>query len=390
MFFIFIFIFILILFSISLSGAYFFIILKYKSAWRACPEWHVPNNYFPKTKVTVIVPARNEAKNIIACLQSISKIEYPKELLEIIIVDDHSTDGTYQLVIDFIKNKKCFKIIKLADFINNKNIGSYKKKAIETAISQSSGELIATTDADCIVPPAWLPLLVSFYEKYNLKFIAAPVNFHREKSVFERFQSLDFLGMMGVTAAGIRLKWMNMCNGANLAYPKSAFLAVDGFAGIDNLASGDDILLMQKIAARFPGKIGFLKNKNAVVRTEAKPSISSFISQRLRWATKSTSYREWKTTFLLAIVFLYCSAIVFSFFLIPFLGWKAAALFLFLFLIKTIADYIFLREMADYFGRKDLMKIYLPAQLLHLIYIVVVGFFGNVKKKYAWKGREVR
>ena len=119
--------------------------------------------------------------------------------------------------------------------------------AIGTAIAHASGDLIVTTDADCIVPTNWLQLFVSFYEINGLQFIAAPVNFHLEKSLFERFQSLDFLGMMGVTGASIQLGWMNMCNGANLAYSKRAFERVEGFAGIDHLASGDDILLMQKI-----------------------------------------------------------------------------------------------------------------------------------------------
>ena len=358
--------------------------------WQSLPEWDIPSNFFPKTKVTVVVPARNEEKKIIACLSSLSKINYPKYLLEIIVVDDHSTDKTFDLVNYFSAKENYIKIIKLSDFTQNKKANSFKKLAIGTAIAHASGDLIVTTDADCIVPTNWLQLFVSFYEINGLQFIAAPVNFHLEKSLFERFQSLDFLGMMGVTGDGIGLGWMNMCNGANLAYSKRAFERVEGFAGIDHLASGDDILLMQKIAAHFPQGIGFLKNKKATILTTAKPDINSFISQRLRWATKSANYQEWKTTLILSIVFFYCWAIIISFFLIPFFDIKYTVLFIVLIMMKSIPDYFFLGKMAAYFNRLDLMKNYWPAQVLHILYIAVVGAVSNFKKQYTWKGREVR
>lgn len=379
-----------IIFSLLSAGVYFFIISTYKKAWCSLIEWNIPNNYFPTTKVTIIIPARNEEKNIINCLTSILKINYPKKLFEIIIVDDHSTDSTFKLANNFSKINSNVKLIQLANFIKHKKINAFKKTAIKTAISQATGDLIVTTDADCIVPPDWLQLIVSFYETKNANFIAAPVNFHQEKSKFERFQSLDFLGMMGVTGAGIQLGWMNMCNGANLAYAKKAFEQINGFEGIDNMASGDDILLMQKMAVHFPNGVAFLKNKNATVFTTAKPGINSFISQRLRWATKSANYTEWKITLILIIVFIYCCTIILSFFAIIFLNIKWAFLFVILFSIKAVSDYFFLGKMAAYFNRSDLMKNYLPAQILHILYIAVIGILSNLKKQYKWKGRAVR
>lgn len=379
-----------IIFSLLFAGVYFFIISTYKKAWCSLSEWNIPQNYFPTTKVTIIIPARNEENNIINCLTSILKINYPEKLFEVIVVDDHSTDSTFKLVNDFSKINANVKIIQLTDFIQHEKINAFKKIAIKTAISQATGDLIVTTDADCIVPTKWLQLIVSFYEMKNAHFIAAPVNFHQEKSTFERFQSLDFLGIMGVTGAGIQLGWMNMCNGANLAYSKKAFEKINGFEGIDNMASGDDILLMQKMAVHFPKNIAFLKNINATVFTTAKPDINSFIAQRLRWATKSANYTEWKITLILIIVFIYCCTIVLSFSAIIFINIKWAFLFLILFSIKAISDYFFLGKMAAYFNRSDLMKSYWYAQILHILYIVVIGTLSNLKKQYKWKGRAVR
>ncbi len=375
--------------SLSLAGVYFFIVFTYQKGWHALENWEIPTGYTPQTKVTVIVPARNEEKKIIECLTSIVTTEYPSNLLEVIVVDDHSTDQTAQLVKDFSVKHPNVRLLPLADFTRNRKINSYKKLAIKTAISLSEGELIVTTDADCVVPVDWLQLMVSFYELKKVCFIAAPVNLYRESSAFEKFQSLDFLGLMGVTGAGIRLGWMNMCNGANLAYAKSAFEKINGFEGIDFMASGDDIFLMQKMAAYFPDKIGFLKNKKATVFTLAKPDVKSFFAQRLRWATKSGNYQEWKITTVLVVVFFYCCAIVFSLFA-AFSSIKWAILFVVLLTVKSLVDYIFLREMAVYFNRTDLLQKYWAAQVLHIIYIVTIGTVSNLKKQYDWKGRSVR
>ncbi|HHM21977.1 MAG TPA: glycosyltransferase, partial [Bacteroidetes bacterium] len=283
------------------------------------------------------------------------------------------------------------KPLRLARFIKkNAPINSFKKKAIETAIAQASGQLIVTTDADCEVSPEWLLLLVSFFEIKKIHFIAAPVSFYKEKNIFEKFQSLDLMGMMGATGAGLQLGWMHSCNGANLAYSKALFDEINGFENINHLASGDDILLMQKTAARFPEKIGFLKNKKATVFTRAKPTIGSFIAQRLRWATKSGQYPERKTTLLLAVVFFICQAVLLSLLAALFMGGRWGVLFLALFSIKSISDYFFLREMATWFGRPGLMSAFWPSQWLHLLYITLIGWMGNIVKKYKWKGRNVR
>ncbi len=363
--------------------------LRYFLNWKAIPIWEIPTHFSPQTKITILIPARNESANIQACIQSILNQKYPSQLFEILVIDDHSEDDTAALVQQFrISNVQ---VLPLKDFVTNrKELQSFKKKAIEIGIGKSTGDLIISTDADCIVPPNWLNYLVSFYEKGQYKFIAAPVNFHEEDSLFEKFQSLDFLGMMGVTGAGIHGRFMNMCNGANLAYEKKAFYDVDGFNGIDKIASGDDMLLLQKMAKYFPSQIGFLKNKNATVLTNAKPDLKSFAQQRIRWASKSGNYQELQILFILALVFFFCVSIVFNFFLLPFFWEKIGWVFLTQLFIKTVVDFFYLNHLATFFQRKDLMKIFFPAQVFHIIYIFVIGLLANVVKEYNWKGRRVK
>ena len=374
--------------AVALTVIYVFIIATYRKGWQSLPQFISPSNHTISTKITVIVPARDEEDNILECIHSILNQTIDKDLFEIIVIDDHSTDSTPDLIRG-LKNERV-KLLPLVDYITEGETQSFKKKAIEIAMQQATGDLIVTTDADCIVTENWLELVATFYETRDVKFIAAPVLFHREKNTLQRFQTLDFFGMMCVTGAGIHTGLMNMCNGANLAYEKKAFYDVNGFEGINHLASGDDMLLMQKIAEKYPKKIGFLKNQEAIVRTEAKETLQGFMSQRIRWATKSTSYQEWQVTAILAMVFFCCCSTVFTFFLIPFFGIPAFQLFLFQFIIKSIPDFIYLNMMAKWFKKPEAMRGFFISEIMHILYIVSVGTAGNFFKEYEWKGRKVK
>ncbi|NJL75821.1 MAG: hypothetical protein HC892_13175 [Saprospiraceae bacterium] len=233
-------------------------------------------------------------------------------------------------------------------------------------------------------------LLVSYYECQQMKFIAAPVNFYQEQNALERFQSLDFMGMMGIAGGGIQRRFMRMCNGANLAYTKSVFEEVHGFQGINHIASGDDMLLMHKVAARYPKQVGYLKNSSATVFTHAKPTLRDFLQQRIRWATKSSGYQEQIVIVILALVLFFCLNIILTILLIPFLGWKIVFILVGLLLAKAIMDYLFLNLMSHFFERKQLMKSFVPSFFMHIAYIVFVGTAANFVKNYEWKGRKVK
>lgn len=368
-------------FSILLILCYLFIILCYIYYWNQLEEWEIPSKNSYNTPITIIVAARNESDNIGACIDALLAQDYPKHLLEIWIVDDHSEDATAAIVETYEQE-----FIHLLALPEGK---TGKKQAIEAAIQQSTNPLIVTTDADCVMKNRWLSYLVSYYEHHTVKLIAAPVSFHREQSLFERFQSLDFMGMMAVSGAGIKGRFMNICNGANLAYERQAFEVVNGFEGIDHVASGDDMLLMQKIAQKYPNQIGYVKNSNCQTFTRAKETVRAFVQQRIRWTSKSSAYTGWQVLVMLATVWLLCISMVADLFLIPynrlFLFWL-----LFKFVVKGIADFFFLGNMALFFNRLELMRSFIPALFLHWWYIVYVGTVGNFVKRYEWKGRKVQ
>ncbi|MCB0629207.1 MAG: glycosyltransferase [Saprospiraceae bacterium] len=370
------------LIAFLLGLTYLLLIRFYLREWEKLPIWQLPASFMPTTSVSILIPARNEATRIRNCLEHIRRQNYPPDLLEILVIDDHSSDGTGALVRSL--NDPLIHIFSLPEGEEG------KKAALAYGIHRSAGKLIITTDADCLVPEQWLSYLVSYYEAHNPVFITAPVNFFAERSALERFQSLDILGTMILTGAGIQSGTLHMSNGANLAYPKTIFEAVGGFTGIDYLASGDDMLLMHKIVQTYPGRLAFLKQPQASVHTSAVSSWRAFFQQRLRWATKSGTYQDWRIIATLSLVFFLCWGILLSPLLVFFWGLSGLLPFLLLLTFKMVADYQLLGRAARFFNRRELMRYFWTSQLFHIIYIALIGLTANLVKQYTWKGRRVQ
>ena len=335
-------------------------------------------------KVSIIIPARNEADHIGNCLRSISDQQYPAHLLETIVINDFSTDQTASIVEQFTGKAR---LLNLYDFVTTHNLNAYKKKAIETGIAHATGELIVCTDADCTAGPEWIASLVKAYREKNYQIIAAPVKIKENGSAISVFQALDFISLQGITGAAVYKHLYPMCNGANLAYSRSAFLAVDGFKGIDHIASGDDMLLMGKIQSQFPGKAAYLKDPAAIVSTEAADSLNSFFRQRIRWASKASHYSNPRILLTMALVYALNFCLLLLFFLSFYhQGWHWLVFFL---VLKIFAEYFFVSKVASFFRQRQLMKYFIFCQPAHILYTVIAGAFG-VFGKYQWKDRKVR
>lgn len=380
---------ILIIISIVLFFAYAILMMAYKLGWQRQNAGFTPPPPEP-VSITVIIPARNEAENIGICLQSILSNNYPKDLLEIIVIDDFSTDDTAGIAAALLSNGQG-KVLQLKDFLSEtERLNSYKKKALEIAINQAKGTWIVTTDADCEVRSGWLAQMASLMQKANVKFIAAPVSFTppANKDLLYYFQSLDFMTMQGITAASVKLGLGNMCNGANLSFNKAAFDEVDGYKGIDHIASGDDMMLMYKIRTAFPNGIQYLKSKEAIVYTPAQPTWNSFLNQRIRWSSKADKYDDKILTWILALVY---------FFNLNFVVLIVAAClddgywrwFWGLLVAKIIVELLFLLPVAKFYGKTKELLLFPFLQPLHILYIILAGFLGKFGT-YHWKGRIVK
>lgn len=341
----------------------------------------------PETRFSIIIPARNEEENITACVDSILQNNYPKELYEIIIADDFSTDSTPAMVQQLQKGFSNIHLISLKNLIGE-NINSYKKRAIEIAISQSKFEWIITTDADCIVPRDWLSLFDSYIQTNQPVFIAAPVMFSNTNNFLSIFQCLDFMSLQGITAASVSAGFHSMCNGANLAYNKKVFYEVEGFKNADHIASGDDMLLMHKIKARYASAIGYLFNSDAIVTTEAMPDWKSFFNQRIRWASKATDYNDTRIFFVLLLVYL-TNLFLFALLVLCFFYPQLFSFWLTFILTKTLFEMPFMYKVAKFFSFQKLMLWFVLMQPFHITYTVISGWLGKFGT-YNWKGRKVK
>lgn len=364
---------------IPLFILYSLLIIYYWLAWKSIPDYSV-NASTIQTKISVIIPARNEEGNISRLLQGLQNQTYPKEFFEVIVVDDHSTDGTAVAIQQFPE----VRLIQLKE----DNINSYKKKALEIGIGAASGDVIVTTDADCLPPDNWLQVIAAYKEEKQSIFIAAPVVIDCNSSLLQLFQAMDFMVLQGITGAVVYKKKLSMCNGANLAYERNAFFEVNGFTGIDNIASGDDMLLMHKIWKQYPDKVHYLKSKQAIVHTQPMKTWKDFFNQRIRWASKAARYDDKRIIAILLLVYLFnLSFLVLAIggvFYYPYWFYLAG-----LWVAKTMVELPFFISVSGFFNKRWAIKIFFFFQPLHILYTIISGLFGQFGK-YGWKGRKVK
>jgi cellulose synthase/poly-beta-1,6-N-acetylglucosamine synthase-like glycosyltransferase len=375
-----------------LSGACLFLIYSaclifYRQAWLALPVYEAPPDFSPATKISVIIPARDEEENIGHCIDTLLAQDYPAHLYEIIVVDDHSSDRTSDIVQD-VQDPRVRLLSLRKHLAPGERLNAYKKKAIDTAIAQSKGSLIVTTDADCQVSSRWLSLLCACYQEKQPVFIAAPVAYTDETSFLKIFQSLDFMTLQGITGASVYKSAHTMCNGANLAYSKDAFYAVGGFRNIDSIASGDDMLLMHKMYRQYPRRITFLKSKDVIVRTAPMQTWKTFINQRIRWASKADKYDDKRIFWVLAFVYTwnvwFLAAGIGAFFVTGL--WKTWVI---LIVAKTAVELWYLWPVAAFFDKRALLWYFPLAQPFHIAYTILAGWLGKFGT-YQWKGRQVK
>ncbi len=387
--------FFIFLIAVLLLLLYALLLLYYRAGWQLITPVETEEVKMP-VRISVVIAARNEEKNVPALLNSLQKQSYEKAFFEVIVVDDHSTDNTAMVIEEFVSSNT--RLIRLQDHAIPEGTNSYKKKAIETAIAAATGELIVTTDADCVVPARWLQTIASFYEKHHPSFIVMPVCYNNRNNFLEIFQSLDFMTLQGITGAAVHYGSHSMCNGANLAYTKNAFTRSGGFEGIDAIASGDDMLLMHKIYKQNPSGIRYLKSADVIVQTGAMQHWKDFFNQRIRWASKADKYDDKRIFWVLLLVYLFnvlllalpvVAAIqnrplpLFGYRLPAFNGW------LLILALKTLFELYFLFPVARFFNKLPLLRWFLFAQPVHILYTIVAGWLGKFGN-YEWKERKVK
>ena len=367
--------------SCFISFMYLILILLFAYGVKKLPVFTkfevVHFNYF-----SIIIPFRNEAQHLNFLLESLKNIEYPKNKFEIIFMDDSSSDNSVNIIEHFRVNNADFQISLLHQTVKSQ---APKKEAIEKAIKIAKYEWIITTDADCIIPKLWLKILNEFIAFNNCDMVVAPVIFTSDKSLLQDFQQLDFLSLMGATQGGFSLEHPFLCNGANLCYKKTVFFDVNGFVGNKNIASGDDVFLMEKFLQRNIQSVKYLKNFEAIVQTQPQKTVKEFINQRIRWASKTLFFKI-NTAKIVGLIVLSFNFLLFISLLLFYLKWISFISIILFWTLKICVDYFLLLMISTFYQTKISFKKYLIFSFIYPFYVIIIGLF-SFRKKYEWKGR---
>ena len=228
--------------------------------------------------VSVIVAARNEKDNILDCLHSLDELKYPEDKIEIIMVNDHSTDETGRLIKEFIAGKDKFKYLE-----PESEIGTLKGKtnALANAIRKANGEIILTTDADCVVSPTWAMELASYY-KPDVAMVCGYTD-QLKNTLFGGMQSTDFLYLLMVAGGVMNLGKPLSCIGNNMSYRKSVYDEIGGYESLPFSVTEDFNLLMAMHKLR-KYKIIYPMTSEGMVTSKPCPTWKALYRQKKRWA----------------------------------------------------------------------------------------------------------
>lgn len=323
--------------------------------------------------VSVIVPARNETGNVDACLRALVAQTYPSEQVEIIVVDDRSTDGTADRVADWARRSAHIRCVAVAE----RYCECPKKNALWHGIAQSRGEIVFTTDADCRPGPRWIAsTLAHFAPEVGMVIGHAPLL--RNERALSGLLSLQALIVSTLAAGSAGIGFPLTCSGRNLAYRRKTFDAVDGFAEIGHIVGGDDVLLMRQVAQKSAWKIRF--NADAFVPSAAHAD--NLIYRQARYQSKAI--HSGVPVLILAVAVYIFHAVLLT---LPVLYWVDAELFFatgVCLIAKVIADAVFLLAGATRFKSLKLLWWFPVLEILIVPYIVVVCALGTCSS-FKWK-----
>ncbi len=363
--------------SFLFLSLYIFSVFYWLKGWRKLQDFSNTDNC--DIQLSVIIPYRNEAKNLPKLINSLLNQTISNDRVEFIFVNDHSIDNGEDMVLNASNEHSAVVSMKLD--INE--LG--KKTAIAKGIAQSRFKIIVTIDADCEPLPSWLTSIASYWNMYSPKLLVGPVVMRGNKSFFQSFQQLEFMSLVSASAGSLGQGRPLMCNGANLSFEKKVYLESAFLLNIE-IASGDDVFLMMAVSKQYDGGVHFLKSKDAVVYTQVSSTIVEFIRQRMRWTSKAPYYSDFYIIYTSLLVFLLSFSITVSF-LMGFYDVFYFKLCLLLIVFKSILDYVFLKSTIRFFGLKQLLIWFFPTQFFYHFYIsfvVLTGIWG----KYTWKNRK--
>jgi glycosyltransferase involved in cell wall biosynthesis len=333
--------------------------------------------------ISIVISARNEENTIEECIYEIEKQNFPKNKFELILIDDCSDDRTYELAkLILEKSSLSYQIIK-------QEIHQGKKQNLALAIKKAKGEIIITSDADVIYRhPNWLQTISTHFNDKSINLLIMPVDFNTQSTLLSIFQITENIALTGVTAGFAGIKKPFMCNGANLAFKKSAYTSVNGYNSHIQISSGEDIFLLESIKKTDPTSIHYSLSRELIVKTNCQNNLKAFINQRIRWASKIKSNSSLINSFASFIVL--AANLIFLALLVAILKKSVILPYLSIFaLAKFVFDFLLLFLASDFLGRIKYIWWLIPFECIYWMYALYIGI-TSLFYKPSWKGKKIR
>lgn len=335
----------------------------------------------PAPFISIVMSMRNEEAHIVSCLEQFVKQSTPVSQFELILIDDASEDKSFSKAETFLKNTNIdFLLIRQQEHRG-------KKYNIAQGIQKAKGPVIVTSDADVVFRySSWLATIGHYFKAYHPDMLVMPVDFKPDGKVLSTFQIVENMALTAITAGYTGLQKPFLCNGANLAFRKSAYEDAGGYQSHAHIASGDDVFLLEDLKRKDQRSIHYLLSRELIAHTLAQPDMASLFRQRLRWASK-TKHNPSALNLLAGLIIMLANllflalvvAILKKSWIIPYLSIFVAAKFVFDFLLLFLAS--------DFLGRVRYLAWFLPFECVYWMYAIVIGI-SSFFIKPSWKGKK--
>ncbi len=334
------------------------------------------NNPSFRPTVSIIIAARNEEHNVRSCLDSISRLSYPKEALEVIVVNDRSTDKTQSLIQEYSAVHPFITLLNAKEDPTGALKG--KTNAVAQGIEGSRGEILLFTDADCAVPERWVEETVKYYSEENVGVVAGFTSL-RDGNAFEGIQALDWFVLFSIAAATIRLHFPVTAIGNNLSVRRKAYDAAGGYRSIP-FSITEDYSLFNAITSTKTYIAKFPLDATTLVHSEPCESVEQLFRQKKRWFIGGADMN-------LKSILLFAGGYIFKTLLLLSLITHGIGAVVFPFLLKCIVDLVLVHPALTRFKKQHLLLYFIPFELYYILYVVIFPPIVLMNRNVVWKER---
>lgn len=337
-----------------------------------------PSDRTYRPTVSIVVAARNEERNIRRCLESMVRLSYPADLLEIVLVDDRSEDQTASIVREYSSR---FKHIKLLTATPGTGNLKGKTNAVAQGVGESRGEILLFTDADCLVPVDWVEETVKYYTDPTIGIVAG-FTMLRATRWFEAIQALDWFVLFSVAAAVVRLKYPVTAVGNNLSVRREAYNRVGGYDNIP-FSVTEDYALFHSITSHSDYRAVFPLDSGTLVESGPCKNWEELYRQKKRWFTGGKGMDS-RSLLVFTIPFLFNWTLLISAFFAPSYATICAAI------LKTTVDFLLATPSISRFKQWRLVKYFPVFEMYYTLYVLMFPIVVLFVNEVVWKDRTFR